>query len=203
MYVPPAFQFSEHEALASVKANDFGMLVTQGLTVTHIPMLLKQTENGLVLCGHISMRNPQTKAIRAGETAKAVFAGPHAYISPLMYSEPLRNVPTWNYQTVEIMGTLRAIAPENTASAIAAQVNQYEAEWTMDDLSEKYVAGNMRAILAFELSADEIIGKNKMSQNKPQSERNKIADQLDAAGQNTVAALMRKPNHEIPNGDQE
>ena len=202
MYVPPAFQFSEQEALAFVKANDFGVLVTRDLTMSHIPMLLKQTENGAVLCGHISARNPQARAIRAGETAKVMFAGPHAYISPMMYSEPLRNVPTWNYQAVEIMGTLKATAPENTRAAMTAQVEQYETEWAMDDLSDKYVAGNLRAILAFELSVDEIIGKNKMSQNKPQSERDKVAKHLDADGQSIVAALLREPNHEISNGDE-
>ena len=202
MYVPPAFQFSEQEALAFVKANDFGVLVTRDLAMSHIPMLLKQTENGAVLCGHISARNPQVRAIRAGETAKVLFAGPHAYISPMMYSEPLRNVPTWNYQAVEIMGTLKATAPENTRAAMTTQVEKYETEWAMDDLSDKYVAGNLRAILAFELSIDEIIGKNKMSQNKPQTERGKVADQLDAQGESIIAALMREPNHEISNGDE-
>ncbi len=202
MYVPPAFQFSEQEALAFVKTNDFGVLVTRDLTMSHIPMLLKQTENGAVLCGHISARNPQVAAIRAGEAAKVLFAGPHAYISPMMYSEPLRNVPTWNYQAVEIMGTLKATAPEDTLAAMAAQVEQYETEWAMEKLSDKYVAGNLRAILAFELSVDEIMGKNKMSQNKPQTERDKVAKQLDAEGQSIVATLMREPNHEISNGDE-
>ena len=202
MFVPTAFQFSDKEALAFVKANDFGALVTKDLAMSHIPVLLKQAENGLILCGHISARNPQAEAILAGEAAKIMFAGPHAYISPLMYSEPLRNVPTWNYQAVEIMGVLKAVSPENTYCAIAAQVSQYETKWDMDDLSEKYVAGNLRAILAFELSVDEIIGKNKMSQNKPQNERDKIADQLAADGQELIAAQMRKPNNEMSNGDQ-
>ena len=185
-----------------MKANDFGVLVTRDLTMSHIPMLLKQTENGAVLCGHISARNPQARAIRASETAKVLFAGPHAYISPMMYSEPLRNVPTWNYQAVEIMGTLKATAPKNTRAAMTAQVEQYETEWAIDDLSEKYVAGNLRAILTFELSIGEIIGKNKMSQNKPQTERGRVAAHLDADGQSIVAALLREPNHEISNGDE-
>ncbi|MBL4870940.1 MAG: FMN-binding negative transcriptional regulator [Robiginitomaculum sp.] len=202
MYVPPAFQFSKAEALTFVEANDFGVLVTRDLTMSYIPMLLKKTANGLVLCGHISARNPQVEAIRAGKTAKVLFAGPHAYISPTMYTEPLRNVPTWNYQAVEILGTLKATAPENTLASMTAQVEKYETEWAIGDLSEKYVAGNLRGILAFELSVDEIIGKNKMSQNKPQGERSRVADQLGADGQDVIAALMRKLNHKVSNGDQ-
>lgn len=201
MYVPSAFQFSKQDALAFVEVNDFGVLVTKDLTMSHIPMLLTQTENGLVLRGHISVRNPQVDAIRAGETAKIVFPGSHAYISPMMYSEPLRNVPTWNYQAVEIMGTLKATAPEDMSASMSAQINKYETKWTLEDLSEKFIAGNFRAILAFELSVDEIIGKNKMGQNKSQSERDKVANHLDTDGQNAVATLMRKPNHEISNGD--
>ncbi len=196
MYVPKAFQLSEKDALAFVETNDFGVLVTRDLTMSHIPMLLKRTENGTVLCGHISMSNPQVDAIRAGESAKVMFAGPHAYISPMMYSEPLLNVPTWNYQAVEILGTLKAVALEDTLAAMTAQVEQYETEWAIKDLSEKYVVGNLHAILAFELSAEEIIGKNKMSQNKPQSERDKIANQLDADGQHLIASLMREPKNE-------
>ncbi len=191
MFIPPAFQFSDQEALVFVKTNDFGVLVTRDLAMSHIPMLLKQTTSGAVLCGHISARNPQVAAIRAGETAKVMFSGPHAYISPMMYEQPLRNVPTWNYQAVEIMGRLKAVAPKDTHASMAAQVEQYETEWAIDDLSEKYVAGNLQAILAFELSIDEIIGKNKMSQNKPQNERDKVAGHLDADGQNIVATLMR------------
>ncbi len=201
MYVPQAFQFSKAEALAFVRAHDFGVLVTKDLTMSHIPMVLKSTEKGPVLCGHISARNPHVAAIRAGETAKILFAGPHAYISPMMYSEPLRNVPTWNYQAVEILGKLKATAPENTLASMTAQVEKYETKWAIGDLSEKYVAGNLRAILAFELSVDEVIGKNKMSQNKPQDERDRIADYLDASGQNIIAALMRTSNTEMPNGD--
>lgn len=169
--------------------------------MSHIPMLLKKTKRGHVLYGHISVRNPQVNAIRANETAKVMFAGPHAYISPTMYSEPLRNVPTWNYQTVEIVGTLKPTPSENTLASMVAQVSQYETEWAIENLSDKYVAGNLRAILAFELSVDEIIGKNKMGQNKPQSERNRVAEQLDADGQDVIAALMRKPNHKVSNGD--
>ena len=191
MYVPQAFQFTEQEALAFVETNDFGVLVTRDLTMSHIPMLLKKTANGLVLCGHISARNPQVEAIRTGETAKIMFAGPHAYISPMMYSEPLRNVPTWNYQAVEILGTLKAVVSENTLTFMTAQVEKYETEWAIGDLSEKYVAGNLRAIIAFEMTVDEVIGKNKMSQNKPQSERDRVADALDIQGENSVAALMR------------
>ncbi len=191
MYVPQAFQFTEQEALAFVQAHDFGVLVTRDLTMSHIPMLLKKTANGLVLCGHISARNPQVEAIRTGETAKVLFAGPHAYISPTMYAEPLRNVPTWNYQVVEVLGILKAVAPENTLAFMTAQVEKYETEWAIKDLSETYVAGNLRAILAFELSVGEIIGKNKMSQNKPQSERDRVAGYLEGRGENSVAALMR------------
>ena len=202
MYVPSAFQFSEQEALAFVETNDFGVLVTLDLSMSHIPMLLKQKESGAVLCGHISARNPQVDAIRAGETAKVIFAGPHVYISPMMYEEPLRNVPTWNYQAVEIKGRLKATAPKGKLAAMSAQVNRYETKWAIENLNEKYVAGNLRAILAFELSIDEIVGKNKMSQNKPQNERDKIADHLDADGQSIVAALRRKSNEAITNGVQ-
>ncbi len=191
MYVPQAFQFSKAEALAFVETHDFGVLVTKDLTMSHIPMLLKKTEKGPVLCGHISARNPHVEAIRAGETAKMMFAGPHAYISPTMYSQPLRNVPTWNYQAVEILGRLKAVTPENALSAMSAQVEKYEMVWAIGDLSEKYIAGNLRAILAFEMTVDEVIGKNKMSQNKPQSERDRVADVLDIQGENSVAALMR------------
>ncbi|PHR60109.1 MAG: transcriptional regulator [Robiginitomaculum sp.] len=191
MYIPSAFQFSEQEAIAFVRENSFGMLVSEGLHVSHIPMLLKETDEGLKLCGHIANNNPQIADINSGAKAKAIFAGPHAYISPLWYSEPLRNVPTWNFQAVEISGTLTRVPEEGANASLRAQVEQYETKWSIDDLSEKYVAGNLRAISFFELCIDDIIGKNKMSQNKSQTERGLIADALTAQDQNDIAHLIR------------
>lgn len=194
MDIPPAFQFSEPEALAFVGAHDFGMLVTGDLSVSHIPLSLQETVGGYKVCGHISIRNSQIDMIRAGAKAKAIFTGRHAYISPMWYSEPYRNVPTWNYQAVEIIGRLKPVADAEAFAALTTQVETYETEWSMGDLSERYVAGNLRAILPFELSVDDIIGKNKMSQNKSPLERNLIADKLEQQGQADVAALMRTHN---------
>lgn len=195
MYTPRAFQFSRQEAIAFVRANDFGMLITSDLSTSHIPLLLKETATGLKLYGHIANNNPQIAAVKSGAKAKAVFTGPHTYISPQWYEEPLRNVPTWNFQAVEITGILDLIPEANAKAALREQVQHYESVWSLDDLSERFIAGNLRAISSFELSVDEIVGKNKMSQNKSQTDRDRLAKALEIDGQNQIANLIRYPHN--------
>ena len=89
VYLPPAFTETRREVLvAHIERHDFGMLVTHGsagLIASQIPFLVEQREGQLVLQGHLARANPQLKEMEGAAEALAVFAGPHAYISPSWY----------------------------------------------------------------------------------------------------------------------
>src|SRR2546421_8219004 len=115
MYIPAAFAEPDLTKLHEfVEQNSFSLLVSMvdGLPfATHLPFLLERTAGRQgTLVGHVARANPQWREL-AGQTALAIFSGPHAYISPTWY-EAQRVVPTWNYTAVHASGRVEIIEDE-------------------------------------------------------------------------------------------
>ena len=63
MYVPDYFSPPNEAALVElVRSYPFGTLVTGDLQASHIPFLLQEKGDGLVLCGHVAKANPHWQA---------------------------------------------------------------------------------------------------------------------------------------------
>src|SRR4051794_32849261 len=112
MFIPPAFAETDHGKLHEfIIRNSFGVMVSQVDALpfaTHIPFLLRPDEGQYgALAGHFARANPHWREL-AGQTALAMFAGPHAYISPTWY-ESENTVPTWNYTAVHVSGQIQLI----------------------------------------------------------------------------------------------
>ena len=112
MYIPTSFAVTDQTKLHDfIEQNSFGLLVSQvdGLPfASHLPLLLeRQTGPHGCLIGHMARANPQWKHA-GGQTALAIFSGPHAYISPTWY-ESEQVVPTWNYVAVHVYGPVQVI----------------------------------------------------------------------------------------------
>ena len=129
MYIPRRFEEKDMETIhAFIKENSFAILVSvkDGLPVgTHIPLQLgKDAAGGDVLMGHISRGNEQKHTLVDGARVLAIFAGPHAYISPRWYTE--MNVPTWNYISVHVYGKVRIVEGEELRAALSRLMDSYE-----------------------------------------------------------------------------
>src|SRR5262245_48608486 len=98
MYVPASFRLDDPARIeAIVDRFPFATVVAQGeggLDASPVPLLFDRERREVV--GHLARANPLAKALAAGGEALCIFQGPHAYVSPRWYVEPL-NVPTWNY----------------------------------------------------------------------------------------------------------
>src|ERR1051326_5591064 len=86
MYIPAAFAEPDLTRLHDfIEQQSFGLLVSQvdGLPfATHLPFLLERTAGPHgTLVGHMARANPQWREA-GGQTALAIFSGPHVYISP-------------------------------------------------------------------------------------------------------------------------
>ncbi|HEV2269143.1 MAG TPA: FMN-binding negative transcriptional regulator, partial [Steroidobacteraceae bacterium] len=172
MYIPQSFSSQDPAALDRLAAyNAFGTLVSQfGGTpfVSHLPVLYRRAQGRVTLTGHWARANPQWREID-GQRVLFILQGPHAYISPRWYLKPEENVPTWNYAVAHVYGRVRVIQDvaelERIVTALAAQ---YEAgapqPWRLEDTG---AAGRTRlkAIVGFELAAEEIEVKLKLGQN--------------------------------------
>jgi transcriptional regulator len=207
VYLPPAFTEARSEVLiAHVERHDFGLLVThgaQGLIASQIPFLLQRRDGGLYLHGHIARANPQAAdlddAAEPGGEALAIFAGPHAYISPGWYQAGPA-VPTWNYAAVHAYGPARIIADLDWLRDLLQRLSdRHEARepapWRMQDLPERYLQSMLGGIIGFEIAVSRLEGKYKLSQNRPAADRPRIIAALEQRGDaesRAVAQLMRE-----------
>lgn len=201
MYNPTPFRVEEREALhALMRANSFALLITMDAAgtpvATHLPFLLdaESGETG-VLRAHMARANPQWRHFEGGHEVLIVFAGPHAYISPSWY-ETQPAVPTWNYTAVHAYGVPRLLDAAGLKTLLYATVAQYEGanaeEWQFE-MGPDYVAQMMRGIVGFEIPITRLEGKRKMSQNRSETDRRRVAVALRASGRASdreVADLM-------------
>ncbi len=202
VYLPPAFTETRSEVLlAHIERHDFGMLVTHGPggpIVSQIPFLTEQRDGKLFLQGHLARPNPQLADLEGTTEVLAVFAGPHAYISPSWY-EAGPAVPTWNYATVHAYGKARRIDDAEWLRNLVRRLSdRHEARepepWRMQDLPEPYVQSMLKGIVGVEIAVTRLEGKFKLSQNRPAADRPRIVAALERRGDPeavAVAELMR------------
>jgi len=207
MYVPPHFAESDPAALhAFVERHSFGLLVSQVGGVpfaSHLPLLLDRAAGPHgTLVGHMARANPQWREL-AGQTALAVFSGPHAYVSPTWY-EAENVVPTWNYVAVHAYG--RAELVEDRAGVleiVRRSVAVYEAgmprPWVLDT-SPVFLDRLLPQIVGFRVAIDRIEGKWKLNQNHPVERRRKVVEALRERGGEDAAAIAEMMEGMLPPG---
>ena len=193
MYVPEAFRLSNRARMAEVmRAYDFALLVTapEGRAqASHLPFLYDPDDGPEgTLLAHMARANPQWRdftALAAGrQEALVVFQGPHSYISPTWYNTDQPTVPTWNYVAVHAYGLPEIIAEPAAARGVierlvATQEAGLTPPWSTAGLSEKFIDGMLRGLVAFRIPVARLEAKAKLSQNK-------------TAGQLAAAAAVRE-----------
>ena len=171
MYVPAHFAEKDLAALDRLAARDsFGTLVSmvEGAPfATHLPVLYRRDGDQVRLTGHWARPNLQWREIES-QRVLFMFHGPHTYISPRWYTDPSRQVPTWNYMTAHVYGRVQLIEdPAGLTQIVSALADVYEsgaaAPWRFEPTES---AARLRGIVGFELTADHIEIKHKLSQNQ-------------------------------------
>lgn len=157
------------------------------------------------LLGHIALANPQWSGAQPGVPALAIVHGPQAYISPSWYEsarEHGRVVPTWNYTGVHFTGPVTFHRDDDWLRDVLTRLTErHEAgrqgRWWLDDAPEKYIAGQLRAIVGVEMVIERIEAKEKLSQNRPPQDRARVITELRAEpepGAHAIADLMAEGN---------
>ncbi|NJC68814.1 FMN-binding negative transcriptional regulator [Planosporangium thailandense] len=195
MYVPQHFQAPDSAAVHQLLTSGIpGELVTwdgQGMVATTVPLLFEAsagTQGRLI--GHLARNNVQWRHTDDRVEALVIFRGPDAYVSPTAYAskhEHGRAVPTWNYITAHIYGTLVAHEdPTWTERAVRDLTDRHEADrvhpWSVDDAPAAYIAGQLRAIVGIEVVITRIEAKWKLSQNRSPADIAGVRDDLLSSG---------------------
>lgn len=205
MYSPSQFAETDTEVLhALIRANPLATLVTlspDGLEADHIPLLLGGSAQTVTLCGHVARANPLWRhALNMPEKSDvlAIFHGPDAYITPSWYAtkqETGKVVPTWNYATVHVCGTLRVM---DDAKWLRAQLEQltahneaaFDKRWAVSDAPHDFTEKLLEAIVGIEITVTRMTGKWKVSQNQPAKNQVSVIDGLRAHGKGEMADLV-------------
>lgn len=185
VYVPPKFTVDDEDAWRIVGDAGAGVLVnatSSGLQSVFVPVIV--SEDRRLLTAHVARANPWWRAVEEGAEILALFVAASAYVSPSLYpsrQEDPRVVPTWNYVAAEVRGraTVRH-EPEWKLDQVRALTGHFEAgrdpEWLLDQLDEHYRDQQLRAIVGVEIEVVEIIGKAKLSQNRPAIDHDRVRE---------------------------
>ena len=194
MYVPPHFAETDRATLLEAMARfPLAVLITNGpdgFHANHLPMLYDPEPAPLgALLAHVARPNPQWHDARDATDALAIFSGPDAYVTPAWYQatrETGKVVPTWNYVAVHARGTLRAFDDRTRLRELVARLTtQHETgfpePWSMGDAPPDYIDTMLGAIVGLEMSVTSLTGKWKLSQNRPESDRQRVEHELRAS----------------------
>jgi transcriptional regulator len=156
---------------------------------THLPLVVKDEGEHGVLEGHFAHANPHWKSL-AGQETLVVFNGPHSYVSPTLYAEPL-SVPTWNYVAVHAYGTLSLVEDAaGKSSLLAGLIETHEPAFAdkWRQMPDGFRRSMLAGIVGFRIPIARIEGKFKLSQNRPEIDRCNV-QAAHAAGDSDQRAL--------------
>jgi transcriptional regulator len=198
MFTPKTFQETDQAVLLDfMRSHAFALLVAEGhLMATHLPYIIDVENDKIKLTSHMALANPQAKMLD-GQRVMVIFSGPHAYIAPSLYANKVQ-VPTWNYVAVHANGTAKLINGHEAQIAVMERTfatfgPAYAEQWTT--LPHQYRDTLLEHIQAFEVDVTELQGQFKLSQNKPQTDRQTIIDALEASADayaQETATYMRR-----------
>lgn len=201
MYIPEHFRVRDHaDAVAFMSANPFTILVSStdnGPFATHLPLVIREDADQLVLRGHVAKANPHWRYLEQQPQCMTIFHGPHSYISPANYSTR-EAVPTWNYGAVHAYGNARVFtAPDEVLGVLHELMPMFEPAYAEQwaSLSPAYRERMLSHIVGFEIAVTKLEAKFKLSQNRTREEQEKVIEALRSASDSAVsgtAALMRE-----------
>ena len=203
MYTPAHFAASDqaiHSLLTGAGAANLVTMTPDGLLATLLPFVYDPSVGAHgALQAHMARNNCQWSSPVSGE-ALMIVQGADAYISPSWYAskaEHGRVVPTWNYSTAHVYGEL---VVHDDAEWLGQHVrrlsDQHESgmprPWSVDEAPERFIAGQLKAIVGVELVISRVEAKTKLSQNRPPADVDGVIAGLRAAGEPASAADVER-----------
>lgn len=184
MHPTPAFRWDDQVAMLSLIAErSFATLVDSSLRVAQVPLFVDADRS---IYMHLARANPIAQSMPT--RVVAVVHGDDAYISPDWFASE-DQVPTWNYESVEVEGTLSATDDDMLVRILEGLAAKHESwvigkkPWTPARLSPGVLDTMMKGIVGVKLSYERLRGTQKLLQNKSLADRDGV-----------VMALAKSPS---------
>ena len=179
-----------------MRDNPFAILISsteEEPFATHLPMFVSETDDNLVLRGHVAKANPHWRHLEQNPNCLTIFHGPHAYVSPSNYTSR-ENVPTWNYGAVHVYGKARVFASPDDLQGVLNQLigtfePAYADQWAT--FSDTYRERMLSHIVGFEIAVTKIEAKFKLSQNRTKEEQANVITSLEKAEDTAISGVSR------------
>jgi transcriptional regulator len=181
------------ELRAVVDAGRWATMITappdRDLVVSHLPVMVDPSSDGLVLLGHLARADATLHELGRHDTV-VVVQGPHGYVSPTFYTGG-PYVPTWNFVVVHLHGRPEPLGGEETYALLERTVAHFEpSSWRLDRVAD-YAHRIVGGVAAFRLAPDRVVGKAKLSQDKPAADVHGVVAALDGVNPQLAAAMRR------------
>ncbi len=177
------FRLDDAERLGEiVDRTVFGTLLSNAdpvPAVSHLPFLLDRQRSGAdVLRAHLARANDHWRHLD-DQPALVMFHGPDHYVTPSWYATKAESgevVPTWNYVVVHVRGRVHVHHDRDRLRALVTSLTERmesgrERPWQVDDAPEAFVERMLGGIVGIDLTIDQMVGKLKLGQNRPQRDR--------------------------------
>ncbi len=202
MYDISYFKANDHqEVIEFMQSNPFVTICgvdKNGLPIAaQIPILIKQVDDKLFICGHLMRKQDHTNAFEMNPNALVIFSAPSAFVSASWYTSK-GQASTWNYQTVHAVGTMQMQDEQHLYHLLVALTERFESDpdapSQVKNLDPMYMQQNMKAIISFEIEVAQLKHVFKLSQNRDEISHQNIQNELrkgDAACKYMAAAMKR------------
>jgi transcriptional regulator len=188
------YAIDDARVMELIRANPWAMLVSEpdrsggDPVISHLPVLQDPATDRPVILSHVANDDAAFHGL-GSRRATVIVQGAHGYITPTWYqAEPF--VPSWDFVVAHLHGTPQVLGAEETYRVLDLTCERMESErspaWSLDSVTE-YARRIAPWVTGFRLVPDRIVGKAKMSQDKPPE----IIDRI-------VQALRTDPFHANP-----
>ncbi len=203
MYIPKLYREEDRQTILSfLKQNNFAALVTydgERPVATHLLVEVVEQPEGMTIYGHMARANPQRKTFGERE-ALLIFQGPHTYISARWYNHV--NVPTWDYMSVHVYGTVREVEGVELYGLLSRLVSSNEpgTAYRLETLPQDFVQTTIKGVFGFAMQVTRLESAYKLSQNRDDEDHAEIIRELEKREDEysrQIAAAMRedRPNN--------
>ncbi|CAD0221594.1 FMN-binding negative transcriptional regulator [Chryseobacterium sp. D764] len=199
MFIPKLYRSEDYNLMREIiKENSFALLISSvdKIRATHAMMMLNEDdpENAYIET-HISRANPQAKTLKNGDEALCDFLGAHTYISSSWYDHI--NVSTWNYEAVQIYGKIELMNHDELYAHLDKLTSKYEkiqqCPMMVKDMGKEFVEKEMKGAFGIKIIPNEIFIKQKLSQNRKETDYENIINHLEGSDDNAkkIAEKMK------------
>ncbi|MBP0613586.1 FMN-binding negative transcriptional regulator [Chryseobacterium sp. cx-311] len=197
MYIPKIYKSEDRELMKQIISdNGFAMLISnkEKLWATHSMFLLNESGKDFYLETHVSNGNHQAKVLRDGDEVLCDFLGANAYISSSWYDHI--NVSTWNYEAVQIRGTVKLMTDDELYLHLHKLTYKYEKQQRCpmfaEEIGEENIRSEMAGAFGMNIFPTEIHIVSKLSQNRDEADFQNIIKELQESPEEHSKKIAEK-----------